>query len=298
MEKDISASVSSGWQIESLFKQAFIRTKERFLTYFLILFITFFSTLVVLFGGALLTGIVFLIYSLTKLTVLVFFLGVVVLVIFVISVIYIASWGQLAINESLIHDPKLGSIETIKKVRPLVWGYFRYTILLILFSFGLSIYGFLSLGVVWIVWGVWGVFGVFVYLKQKRKGLDNLWVSKQMVSQRFWGILGRLALVYGVVWFIQLSFSFNENNSLRLISTVISFIAGPFIIAYIYEIYKNLSVPDKVKRPMIWIILSIIGGILLVIGLFFAMSAIMSSNLLPTLLQQMLNKPVYPTLFL
>ena len=263
------------WQIESLFRKAFGRTKERFLSYIIatiiqyaIVFASLFILVLVL---ALLGGFLFTLHTSlgTMLGGLLVIAGIIVGTAFMI---YISSWSQLTLTAIIIQKKNLGAIETFKQVRPQVWSFVWYNIALNLFLLGLLPFGIISFGLILVLWLFWNVFAVFVFLEQKKTGLDNLWTSRAMVKQNFWAIIGRLVLVFVLFYVIALSLASVDNTVAGIANFLISIAFGPFAVSYMYEIYKLLKVPQKVIRPKGWIGLSAVGYIIVVIMLVVGFS--------------------------
>jgi uncharacterized membrane protein len=117
-----------------------------------------------------------------------------------------------------------------------------------------------------LVWVVWGVFAGFIYLYHKQpKGLKSLWLSREMVRPNFWKITGRLLLVFGIFYLITTLLSSSNNSLLSLLSAVVSIVSAPFTLAFAYEMYKNLAVPNNASTPTVWVTLSVIGWIVMIV---------------------------------
>lgn len=267
--------MNNSWQIEQLIKRAFIRTKERFLSYFLVVIVGILIILAAVAIGLILgIPILFLIKPAPIVA------GIMAAVLYtagIVAFFYITSWIGLAGAAVLIEEPKLGVSATYKSVRSRVWGFVWFNFLTGLFIIGLLPLGILSLGVVFILWAIWGSFALFVYLKKQKKGIANLWTSKALVSQKFWGIVWRVIVVYVAVMVLQFALAFGTRDSAvaalgGISSGIISLFTGPFITSFLYEMYTNLTEPTEVKTPKVWVGLSIIGWVLSVI-LFVALTA-------------------------
>lgn len=280
----------SVWQIENLIKKAVNRTKDRFLSYFLAWGIGFgiglLSILILMF----LAGLVVLIYFLFKSVWLTVFFGIAIGIFDFVAFMYISSWINLSTVAVLIQEEKIGIGATFKAVRPLVWSYVGLSFFCFLFMLGLIPFGFLSVFIVFFLWWLWAGFMPFVFLEQKRKGLDNLWISRQMFLQKAWGIFGRLLFVALV--FVAVSFLVSltgRNAGTSGLSIILSILYTPFTLAFHYEIYRNLAVPVEVKKPKTWITLAAVGWILLVVGLGIGVFAL--GQAAPGWLEQMSNSP-------
>ncbi len=255
-------SNTNPWQLEHLIKQAFLRTKERFVSYFLAVIVSFGLYLVAFFALIAVILVTGLLYGISKSVLLTVFLGFIILVVFLSLFVFIGSWTQLAAVEILIGEERIGVIDTYKKVKPLVWGYVWFSALSMLFMIGLFPLSVLSLFIILILWSVWSSFVVFVYLRQGRRRLDNLWVSRSMVNQRFWGIVGRIILVSLAILFINILLVSSKNSLLGLSSVIFSLFTTPFAMSFNYEIYKNLREPTTVEKPKVWLVFSVVGWIL------------------------------------
>lgn len=262
------------WQLEGLFKRAFERTKERFVSYLLTWVVSFGIGILIILLSLLAVGVAVLLYVLTKSVVLTVFFGIFATIVFYFALVFSTSWISLATVSVLVSEEKLGAFDTLKKVKPLVWGYFWMSVLIGLFFVGLLPWGVLTLGVVLILWSFWATFATFVYLTTQKKGLQNLWVSRQMFLQRAWGIFGRLLLVN--LGFVAINMFLSMGGGKNGLSSGLSFLFGilasPFLVSFSYEIFKNLDVPNEVKKPRVWVVFSVLGWILTVllfVGLIF-----------------------------
>ncbi len=254
------------WKLETLVSNAFKQSKERFLSYLFVYIIGVLITVTAAVVIALSAGFLFLLSKTVNLLILTIFLGAILAIAVIAALLYFGSWIQLAILSVITNKQKISVSESLVKTRPIVPGFIIVNVLSGLFILGLLPFGVLSLLTIFFLWGIWGAFTGLVYLYQKQpKGLDSLWLSKQMVDQNFWGIVGRIVLVWAVIYFFIFLFTFSKNSFLGSLSPIISIIVTPFIIAFIYEIYKNLSVPKSIKLPSVWVTLSVIGWIILLV---------------------------------
>src|SRR3990167_1768015 len=207
-----------GWQIESLIKRAFGRTRERFLSYFLALIISFTFILVALIILVILLVVGGLGVALTKMALVSFLISLMMVLLAGLVLIFVSSWIQLSVIEILIQNDNLGVIETFKKVRPLVWDYLTFVLLSSLFMLGLLPLGLMSLGIAFLLWSFWNSFSTFVYLTNRQKGIANLWQSRALVNQRFWEIAGRMLILNLMVIFISLILAMSKSSYLGVVS--------------------------------------------------------------------------------
>jgi len=256
------------WEIETLIRNAFHRLKDRFLTYILAYVVmyamVFGLTLLLALTGLFAAGM--FAYKVTFMTGLLLALFT---ALSMVAFMYVVSFTQLVIVHVLIRKTKGTLMHCIREVKEDVWGFVWVSVAGFIFMVGLLPFATVSLFTIYILWSFWGSFTAFVYLTHKKKGLDNMWVSYAMVNQRFWGIVGRMALVF-VTYFIIISIlGFQkDNNFLSVLQFIVSMIFGPFVMSYQYEMFKHLKVPTHVVRPKIWIWMSIVGYVLMIFLLF------------------------------
>lgn len=281
---DIAAT---SWDFMIQLDNAMNRTKERFVPYMLTTLLGIAGIIGVMIVTGLLAGGVYFAYISTKSIPMTIVLGIVV-GIFYIGTLWIASsWMGLAIYKVLLSNEKHGAIETYKSVKSKIWGFWWLNFVMGLFMISLVVWGALSIGIIIVLWVVWATFNTFVFILHDKKGLENVWISKQMVSQRFWDILWRLLVVNGVVFIISFLLSWNAEKYplLNIPVFLLGIFTTPFLISFKYEMFKNLTVPETVQKPTGWIIMSVIGGILLLVIMigFFSLGL----QTLPRILQNM-----------
>lgn len=258
--------------LENLFRQAFKRTKERFLSYLIVALISIGIGIAVVIGLLLIIGLLALLFALTKSIILITLLSLLFLLAALTLMYYVGAWLHLTTTYVIISPKKVTTGEAFAKMKPLVWNYVKLEVLLSLFFLGLVIPTLFTLFIALLIWAFWGTFVTFVYLEQQKKGLDNLWTSKAIVSQKFWGVTGRLILVMILIWLLQIAFNSGGKNSIGpFFSFIISLLSGPFVLSYHYEIYKNLPLPQNIPTPKGWIIASLLGLILTFGALVFGL---------------------------
>jgi hypothetical protein len=280
------------WQVEGLLKRAFNRTKERFLSYFLTWVASFGMGIGVLVLILLAAGLIAILYGVTKSVLVVGVLGLAIGIGSYVALIYVSSWIALATISVMTSEEKLGVGATFSKVKPLIWGYFWMSFLSGLFMLGLMPWGVLSLGVVFVLWALWSSFMSFVYLKFQKKGLQNLWISRQMFRQNPWGIFGRSALLMVAIWAISIAInlvfgSMGKNGSMASsgISMIFSILYAPFAMSFSYEMFLNLEEPkEEVKTPSVWVMFSVLGWVLSILAFVGTIGLLVSQA--PVLMQK------------
>jgi MFS family permease len=262
------------WQLESLIKRAFERTKSRFLSYLLtwiagvgitlLVLVPFFIIALIIAG---VSGVSAVALNNPEAVRNIVMISAPLLLILWLVLIYVGNWIQLATVKVLISEKAITAGQAFRETRRAVLSYFWFGMLSGLFFMGLMPFGFLSLFYIFLLWGVWGSFSTFVFLQQEKRGLNVLWTSKQMVDQKFWGIVERSLLIGFGIMIISLliGFSGGKNGGWTTgLSTLLSVFTTPFILCFNYEMYKNLDVPQEVKKPKVWITLSVIGFVVYV----------------------------------
>ncbi len=258
-------------QLETLFKDAFERFKSRFLSWFLVTAGSFGLGILVFIGIGLLVALHFGIYFATQSVEITTTSAVLTGIAGLVGLIFVFSWMTLAIYEVIITDHPAGVITIFQRVRPYVWGFIWYAIISGLFVGGIVLLGMIGFVIgaliLNILWGVWNAFSVFIYLEHRYKGLANLWASYHTVNQQFWGVFGRILLLFVVFYFLLFTLAFAaagaNEAALNGLIQIVNILATPFIIAYIFEIYRHLRHDEPNTKPVTgWIVASVAGWVL------------------------------------
>ena len=280
-EKDIASEFlfhehhqhGDNWDIKVLLQKACLRVKKRFVHYIVAVVVSGLIlaafTLILLCIGLLLGYPLYQAQNWGMLTVLVGGILVIALVAFG----YLTAWIGLGLTKIIMQEnPKVDIARSFKSVQPFIHDFFTIQFFMGLFIFGLIPFIVLSFGVVGIIWSVYINFLLFVYLDKKKRGMDNLWLCKAMISPHLWAIAGRIFLLSMIIGIITSIFTAMDSIVLKIVGYAISLLAAPFSLSYHYEIYKNLNEPKTFKRPTDWIIASILGfglSLVVVIALIF-----------------------------
>jgi len=259
----------SPFTFKNIFKESFNRFKNRIFQYLLSMLYLF---LIVVLGGAIIgiTGVLN-IYLLIVFSVLTFpFL------------FYFFTWFTLASVVLLISDTKIKVSEALQKSKPLIFKAILFFALSALFILGLLPLGILSLFIILFLWYFWGIFSFFILIEKQEKGLKNLWLSKQLVAQRFWKIVEYSLLIQLIGIAITLvTFGFGS---------FLIYLQGIFYICFTYEIYKRLEMPQQINTPRIWIWVSIFGWIVFI---FLGIFILININIIKTYFSQYQSKNKY-----
>lgn len=257
-------------QLETLFKDSFERFKSRFLSWFLAAVVSFGAALVVIATVVLLGLLHAAIFAATQSAAMVGISVFITGIATIIGMVYVFSWITLVIIDVVITDHPAGLKNTFVRTRPYVWGFVWFAIISSLLIAGIVFLGilgfFIGALILSILWGIWNSFSVFVYLENRYRGLANLWASYHTVNKQFWGVFGRLFLLYLAIYFVFILLSMGavgENAGLfNAIIQILNILVSPFIIAYTYEIYRHLRTEEPNTKPVTgWIVTSVIGWI-------------------------------------
>ncbi len=154
------ATIDTNLQIENLLKLAFQRTKERFLPYFVIFLLSIFASGMAIIVLVFVAGIFSILFNknIAALipTLLVIALGL------IYALFYISAWMKLGMVSVLTQTEKLGAIETLKSVKPLVNGFIWYSAISSLFMLSLLPFGLVTFLIIYFLWQIWSGFVVFV----------------------------------------------------------------------------------------------------------------------------------------
>ena len=117
-------------------------------------------------------------------------------------------------------------------------------------------------------------FSMYIAVLENKKAMDAIHMSASMVSQNFWGILGRMLLFFALSIVVQLIIGqIGESDVLGplavLLMLPLSFGVSWFGIAYVYSLYNHARVaydPSK-KSSITWMwVVAIIGWIVIVLS--------------------------------
>lgn len=240
---------NSPFTFKSIFKESLNRFKNRIFQYLLSNLYLF---LIVALGGA----ISAIIGVLNK------YLLIISLIIIFPILFYFFIWFTLTSVLLLISDTKLKVSEALQKSKPLIFKAILFFLMSGLFIIGLLPLGILSLSIILFLWYFWGIFSFFILIEKQEKGLKNLWLSKQLVTQRFWKIVGYSLLIQLIGIAITLiTFGFGS---------FLIYLQGIFYLCFTYEIYKKLEAPQQIKTPNMWLWFSIFGWAILILISIFA----------------------------
>ncbi len=286
-----SSSEAKNLSIEKIIAVAFNRTKERFLPYLLAAIFGIGLVILAIIAMGFLGGIVFLLWLGTKSTVISYIFGTIALLGSIAGFIYVQSWFSLTIVYTVIAKSRVSAMDAFKEMRPLVRGYIWVSIINFLLLFGLLPFGIVTIFILYFFWIVWSMFTVYVYIEKKMHGLDNLFMSKAIISKRFWEFVLKIVIIYVLyllVVFIIQAIGQESSAISSIIYMIFSFLSGPFLISYLYEMYSQFEHPKDIGSKQIWIILSVVGWIIMVFG-FFAFSSFIGREL-PKIQEGLMNK--------
>jgi hypothetical protein len=174
-----------------------------------------------------------------KQKVLMIFLAIIFFLVFIILSVIIGSWSQTLVYQAVYQAGK-GKLLSIKEVLRLAWKKWPAYFLATLLSTFLIILGFILLIVPGIILVVWFFFIPYVVVIEKTGAVQALKRSKKLVEGHFWGVLGRLALIFLISIFVG-----SILVKIGLIGPIANFLLSPFWMVVGYLIYVDLA---KAKR--------------------------------------------------
>lgn len=256
--------------MEKLFKQAIGRFKTKFLRYFLTYVLGVGISILTVLALLLVAGLFAVIVLLTgKSPIVIGILATIFVLGAILALMYISSWTLLA-KLTAIADQKTNDVlDCFRQTRGNVLGFVGFAVLSGLFFLGMA-YTNILLFIPALVWSIWGAFAQFAFLEGKRGGLKPLWYSKAKVKGHFGKVFLYLAVIYVSAYIVSF-LSIQINEKMVYVNSLLWFLFTPFVLAYLYEIYKSLPEPKEVKAPTGWIVASVIGWVamtaLIVLGI-------------------------------
>ncbi|MDQ5901277.1 MAG: hypothetical protein QG600_855 [Patescibacteria group bacterium] len=200
-----------------------------------------------------------------------FIISIAILVLVVaVALIYLSAWLQAAWLLSVNGKEKVSFKEILRHARKYI-GVMLITGALssLLVSGGMLL--FLLPG---ILFSIWFSFSQYIIVNENKKNLLALHTSRELVRGRIWGVIWRWIAVYiPVIILSAVSGSLGDQQLyIQGFIELLSFLAGPFYIAYAFVMYKHLkslteepkTVPAGNKR--LYILVPIAGFILFVVA--------------------------------
>lgn len=271
--------MDQSYNLSTLINKSLERTSNRIAPFFM----TYVIGIAMLLGVAAVIGIIgFMLipgFKNAELTLMPYVVAGVAGLIAFAALLYISAWFNLAVMRVVMGDEKISGKQAFVETKALVPGFIKVQLLLMVFMLALLPIGFLSVFIILILWIFWSSLIMFVYLDQKKNGLDNVWVSRWMINQKFWKTAGYMLLVnLGVQIVMNIIPSFlPQNNEVAtaigaIVVVIFSFLTAPFLVSFNYEIYKALPKPETVEKPKVWINIAIVSGILMIVAPFLIFS--------------------------
>lgn len=117
-----------------------------------------------------------------------------------------------------------------------------YIVLVVLWSLLLLIPGF--------IFFVFYLFGTWIVVFKDKKALSALEKSVELVKGYWWALVGRMAVLYIIIYAIMFLPTLITNNQVFLdawgvFTQIFSLLVGPFVVFYIFLIFKDLL---KIKK--------------------------------------------------
>src|SRR5579864_4183879 len=257
-KKSMSNIHDNSWNITRLLQSSYRRWKNRFISYFLanvlIGAIWIGVTMALIISGGMLSLIGFIFFKTQFVFLIILLLGS---VFFVCMSVYLFALLILT-NVKILTEESLGIVQTIRNAKTVTPGYVWVGITSAFFLIGFFPFGLITLFIIPLLWSFWSSFTTFVYVERQEKGLQNLWISRQIYNQKFRLLFVRslipfgLSLLISIPHIIAITSLYNQSVAYIIIyflSFLLSFIYIPYAICYNYELYKKLPLPQSVKTP-------------------------------------------------
>jgi len=140
-------------------------------------------------------------------------------------------WALAALTFAVV-DQKIGVREAFGKgwerIMAFAWLYFLSGFIITGGYFLLIIPG--------LIFMVWFVFGQFILAEEDQRGMQALLKSKEYVKGQWFGVLGRLV----VVWLVSAGL-----GMIPFIGPLLSLLFVPFIVIYLYLLYQDLKASNR-----------------------------------------------------
>lgn len=183
--------------------------------------------------------------------------------------------GATIINILHNQNDKIGYKEAFSKSWPIFWS-LLWVAIITGFLTGGAILLFLAPG---IIFTVFFLFSQLVTVLEGERGMKALLKSREYARDYFWAILGRyllVLLVSVVVYAVLISLGEALGSVIGLlVQTLANILVTPFILAYIYLLYKNVKeVKGEVVAPVgangwPYIITAIAGYVVFLLAVLF-----------------------------
>ncbi len=315
----VSPTLQDPWSIEVLIRKAFQRTKSRILSYFLVQLVSSAVSSLILFLSLVISIVIVGGLIVAKLYILAFIVGLMLFFALVVITVYVSSLFQIVSVKTVITNQPIA--DSIKSSWPLLYPYLVLTLWQSLFLFGLVPISLFTFFIIYLVWSFLFSFTTFILISTPKRGMEVLWISKDMILSRFWDIVGRYILVTLVVgaltgvataligfilslFGIGLLSSINSGDanatqsSLTIAQTLISMftnsigyiaplVVAPFYISFLYEMYLLLPLTTAPKVPRIWIAIAAIS----VISIFVVFMYVYFFLVLPEIMKVSQGQP-------
>ena len=164
------------------------------------------------------------------------------IVLFIVALV-IFPWGLLALLYAVKDSAEnIGVGAAFRRAWGKIRSYYWITILMTLIILG----GGMLLIVPGIIFMIWFGFAMFVLIDEGIKGMDALLKSREYVRGQWWGIFGRLmvmwllAIVVAGIQAIILKTVSSEATK-QLVQFLVSLFITPFFLSYVFILYQHLK---------------------------------------------------------
>ncbi|KXK09030.1 MAG: hypothetical protein UZ21_OP11001000083 [Microgenomates bacterium OLB22] len=247
---------------------AWKRSQSLFLPYLIIHVLSGLLMLCVL----IVAGLIVIPFVITKNIIVLVPLTIIMGIIALGFVIYISAWSTL-IATKLLKDPTKSLKVLAKDTKKDVLALVKTNVLMGVFFIGLLPLGIVSAFTIYIIWSLWAAMTTLSFVYEKRRGLDALWRSKEIVQQKFWSVVGLLVLSTGGSIIINSLFQQFDVPLREVLTNLIGILLSVFVLCGLYELFTQVPKAESPsKRPHLWVLIAKIGYAVLILLIGLAIS--------------------------
>ncbi|MBI1862749.1 hypothetical protein HYS00_01375 [Candidatus Microgenomates bacterium] len=184
--------------------------------------------------------------------------------------------GTVALIKVVI-DTKKDRRASIAEAKALFNPYVNFISILSLISFGYLVYIPITLFGAIIFIQVITQFATFIFLTDDKRGARSIWTAVQVYKAHFLPVTGHAIVLQGISMLIgnigtivtalqgktSMTNTITTFGSTQLFSLVALLLYQVFSISYMFEVYSRLKKPETVKTPILFILFSVLGWLIL-----------------------------------
>ncbi len=262
-----TASGSFPGPVDTL-QETWVIYKSRFKTFAMVMLLPMVLIIIMAMVGGIGAGILGVVSGSVSMASGIMMVGILA-VIFIVIIMIFYIWAQAALVVAIQNSGEnMGVKESYRKAKRFILPFFLTGILMGLIIMG----GFFFFIIPGIIFSVWFMFATYIIVIEDKKYMGAMLASREYVRGRWWGILGRL--LFMTLLYLIVSLLLNVVLSiipflLILASPIAMLFLTPFMMTYVFVLYKNLkalhggSAPAPKKGTGTWTaVITILGWIM------------------------------------